>query len=75
MKEETMPRCHVLPDDTSQQALPPGVPEQASRAEKAPAPRQTVNIDDLCASPWVGLHYRHEFLLHHRHELLVQHKD
>jgi hypothetical protein len=27
-------------------------------------------IDELAASPWVGLHYRHEFLLHYKHELL-----
>lgn len=27
-------------------------------------------IDDLSASPWAGLHYRHEFLLHYQHELL-----
>jgi hypothetical protein len=75
MKEETMPKRRVLHNDASQKALPPGLPEQASRAEKAPVPRQPINIDDLCVSPWVGLHYRHEFLLHHRHELLVQHKD
>ncbi|MDR7159089.1 hypothetical protein [Arthrobacter sp. BE255] len=70
-----MPRRRVLPDDTSQKALPSGGPERAPLTEKASAPRQTVNIDDLAASPWVGLHYRHEFLLHHRHELLEQHKD
>lgn len=28
------------------------------------------DIDELNASPWLGLHYTHEFLLHHRHELL-----
>lgn len=29
-----------------------------------------VDIDQIVASPWIGLHYRHEFLLHHRHESL-----
>ena len=29
-----------------------------------------LDIDEIVASPWIGLHYRHEFLLHHRHELL-----
>ena len=42
--------------------LPPG----------APPPRRDFDIDELIASPWIGLHYRHEFLLHHRHELLEE---
>ena len=29
-----------------------------------------VDIDEIVSSPWIGLHYRHEFLLHHRHERL-----
>ena len=28
------------------------------------------DIDDIIASPWIGLHYKHEFLLHYRHESL-----
>ncbi|BCW35907.1 hypothetical protein StoSoilA2_19630 [Arthrobacter sp. StoSoilA2] len=40
-------------------------------AEETPVPRDAINIDELSASPWVGLHYRHEFLLHYRHEQLV----
>lgn len=28
------------------------------------------DIDDVIASPWIGLHHRHEFLLHYRHESL-----
>lgn len=39
-------------------------------AEEVPAPRRASNIDELSASPWVGLHRRHEILFHHRHELL-----
>lgn len=38
--------------------------------EKPPALAIPVDIDEIVASPWIGLHYRHEFLLHHRHELL-----
>lgn len=35
------------------------------------APLQPVSyIDEIVASSWVGLHYRHEFLLHYKHELL-----
>ena len=28
------------------------------------------DIDNIIASPWIGLHYKHEFLLHYRHESL-----
>lgn len=56
----------------------PGLEENPSRrrgpgpgALEPPAPRTgAVDIDELVASPWTGLHHRHEFLLHHRHELL-----
>ena len=34
---------------------------------------QPVDIDELITSPWIGLHYRHEFLLHYAHELLDPH--
>ncbi|MDQ0826211.1 hypothetical protein QFZ60_002384 [Arthrobacter sp. B2I5] len=27
-------------------------------------------IDGVIASPWIGLHYKHEFLLHYQHEAL-----
>lgn len=40
--------------------------------EEAQETRQLFNIDELAASPWIGLHYRHEFLLHHSHLLLEQ---
>ena len=39
------------------------------------AAREIPSIDAFGASPWVGLHYRYEFLLHHRHELLVLQGD
>ena len=38
--------------------------------EKPSALAIPVDIDEVVASPWIGLHYRHEFLLHHRHEFL-----
>ena len=28
------------------------------------------DIDDVVASPWIGLHYKHELLLHYKHESL-----
>ena len=47
-------------------------PEPMLKAEQAPM--QPVSfIDEIVASSWVGLHYRHEFLLHHKHELLEHH--
>lgn len=42
-------------------------------ATEESAARRTLNIDNFEASPWIGLPYRHEFLLHYRHELLEQH--
>lgn len=51
-----------------------GLPDRTSRPE-APSPRHDFGIDELIASPWIGLHYRHEFMLHHRHELLEETVD
>lgn len=48
--------------------------DRTHRTEEAPDTRQLFNIDELAASPWIGLHYRHEFLLHHSHQLLEQHE-
>ncbi len=51
---------------------PSNEPEPVLKTEQAPF--QPVNfIDEIIASSWVGLHYRHEFLLHHKHELLEHH--
>ncbi|NYD79671.1 hypothetical protein BJY19_003404 [Arthrobacter cupressi] len=49
-------------------ALPPRMPNEIVGKEEAYA--RAFGIDDFCASPWIGLHYRHEFLLHCNHELL-----
>ncbi|RNL54333.1 hypothetical protein D7003_11525 [Arthrobacter oryzae] len=67
-----MHRRQVSSNGTGQKAGPRNASDLAPRAEEAPGPRQAINIDELFASPWIGLHYRHEYLLHHRHELLVQ---
>lgn len=66
-----MLKRRVLLMGPSQKAWLSAVSDPTPRAEEAPAPRQAINIDELSASPWIGLHYRHEFLLHYRHELLV----
>lgn len=65
---QTMALCRVPPEEPSRSGVPVGNP-----CPEVLPPRQPFNIDDLAASPWIGLHYRHEFLLHHRHELLEQH--
>ncbi|MFF2246076.1 hypothetical protein ACFVTM_18070 [Arthrobacter sp. NPDC058130] len=62
----------------SQKKQTPGVLAEVSEDRPAewnltPEPREPrlpACIDDLAASPWVGLHFRHEFLLQHSHELL-----
>lgn len=45
-------------------------PEQDT--DNPPENRHLFNLDELAASPWIGLHYKHEFLLHHSHHLLEQ---
>jgi hypothetical protein len=46
-------------------------PAPGLSAREAHSPSQlSLEIDEITASPWIGLHYRHEFLLHHRHEML-----
>ncbi|GAB16085.1 hypothetical protein ARGLB_110_00470 [Arthrobacter globiformis NBRC 12137] len=51
-------------------ALPKPGPGRAPGHDDSMAVRREINIDDVVASPWIGLHYRHELLLHHRHEEL-----
>lgn len=67
-----MPRRRDFLRGIFQKAFRSRMPDLAGCSEEAPASRRAVDIDALSASPWVGLHYRYEFLLHHRHELLVQ---
>ena len=50
-----------------EQHSPPSAPEAE---ETSTFLGLALDIDEIVASPWTGLHYRHEFLLHHRHELL-----
>jgi len=65
-----MPRRRVPLDSTPQRAIGTGAPDWPTRPEEAPTPLKAINIDELTESPWIGLHYKHEFLLHYRHELL-----
>jgi hypothetical protein len=65
-----MPRRRVPLDSTPQREFGSGAPDWTTSAEEPPAPLQAMNIDEVTASPWIGLHYKHEFLLHYRHELL-----
>lgn len=46
---------------------PPKIPCNIARTHL-----QSFGIDEPDAAPWLGLHYKHEFLLHYRHELLEQ---
>jgi hypothetical protein len=69
-----MPKRGVPPKGSVQKVFRFGAPEQTPCAEEARAHRQDAfDIDELNASPWIGLHYRHEFLLHYSHELLEKH--
>lgn len=62
-----MPRTRTASPRLVPTALPPHVPTEGG--EEAPSSR-AFGIDDYVTSPWIGLHYRHEFLLHCNHELL-----
>lgn len=66
-----MPRYRVPLKGVPQK--PVGVTSQnLAWADEDPDGSKGIDIDGFVASPWIGLHYRHEFLLHHRHELLEQ---
>lgn len=65
----------VGPDSPAQKGNQFGLPDPTVLADETPVSRPTFNIDDICASPWVGLHHRHEFLLHYKHEMLEQDVD
>lgn len=65
-----MPRIRVTPTGLHQPAFGSLTPGQNICAEEAQLPCQDFGIDEYAALPWIGLHYRHEFLLHYSHELL-----
>jgi hypothetical protein len=65
-----MPRRRVPLDSTPQRAFGSAAPDWTTRVEEAQATLQAINNDEITASPWIGLHYKHEFLLHYRHEFL-----
>ena len=71
-----MPRRRLALPSGARRALQPLTPNQSAGAVEAP-PALAFGIDDYAASPWTGLHYRHEFLLHCNHESLEyqQRKD
>lgn len=64
-----MPRPEVAlcwPSQTTVRSRRPNGPG----VRKDTVSREAYDIDAFAASPWIGLHYKHEFLLHHRHEHL-----
>jgi hypothetical protein len=71
---QTMPQDRAPHNRIRQGAVRsfPSAPPQTHQASAAP---EIPNIDAFGTSPWVGLYYRHEFLLHHRHELLASQGD
>jgi hypothetical protein len=69
-----MPTPQAAHNGLTQPAFRSRVPRQNFYAEEAPVPVLDFGIDEYSASPWIGLHYKHEFLLHYRHELL-DHED
>jgi hypothetical protein len=69
-----MPLRRVLPGSPAKEPSRSGVPVGNLCPQVLPL-RQPLGIDELAASPWIGLHYRHEFLLHYKHELLEQHLE
>jgi hypothetical protein len=64
-----MPRRRIALRSAAQTPLQPHTPNQSSGVDKAPF-AHAFGIDDYAASPWLGLHYRHELMLHCNHELL-----
>ena len=70
-----MPRRRVPPHTNTdpQYAFRSRMADRAISETEKLAPSKAINIDDFNASPWLGLHYRHELLLHHKHESLEHH--
>ena len=69
-EDKTMPQDRA-PHNRIRQGAVPSCPSAPPETSGNSAAREIPSIDAFGASPWVGLHYRHEFLLHHRHELLA----
>jgi hypothetical protein len=62
-------RRHVPSSKPAHRTFPGGTPDCNGGIDDAPSD-SLINIDDVVASPWMGLHYRHELLLHYKHEEL-----
>lgn len=60
----------IRPGNTLRTTIRSSVAEAHHAVETPAAPLPGADIDELIASPWIGLHYRHEFRLPHRHEPL-----
>ena len=69
-EDKTMPQDRA-PHNRIRQAAVRFFPSAPPQTSENSATREFPNIDAFDAAPWIGLHYRHEFLLHHRHELLA----
>jgi hypothetical protein len=66
---------HPVTSNSTRQSAPcVSTPGKAPRPDIG-AQLHAFDMDELIASPWLGLHYRHEFLLHHRHELLERNAE
>ena len=65
-----MLKHRIQPGNTLPTAIRSSVAEAHHALETPAPPLQGADIDELIASPWIGLHYRHEFRLPHRHEPL-----
>lgn len=63
MSINRIPHCNAL-----QNAGRSLVRDPYFRSETAPVPPPVFNIDELTASPWVGLYFRDEFVRHQRQQ-------
>ncbi len=67
-KDKTMPQDRA-PQNRMRQGAVRSFPSAPPQTHENSAAREIPSIDAFVASPWIGLHYRHEYLLNHRHEL------
>lgn len=65
-----MLKRQVPPNSPALKLLLSRLRDRTHATDEAPDTRQLFNLDEFAVSPWIGLHYRYEFLLHHSHHLL-----
>lgn len=63
-------RRRVPPKNPALKVLRSHLNDRTHCTEERQIPANFSTFDELAASPWLGLHYQHEFLLHHSHQLL-----